>query len=336
MNRGEMTIEVRDLVESYLDDIGYPRLNRAIQRAAGWLHDRFCEKSSALWTTRTFDFTGVNGTRSYELTGVYDFRRPRRLYRNTPYPATPTTRRIDICYERDDAAIIAEIDRFKDQYRRGVDNFGRAVAYFKPSPEGGSAIHTITITGSPTTGHWVVGFGGQTANINLGASLLEVRQALEGLSTVGLGNIASVIGTVSSRYVVTFGGTLGYQDLDLITVDVGTLDGGAAVAVEETRAGASIGTIEFVGDPLTGPLTLLYDRLVTKLNPDDLLHDALVYDTIPESSHAVLCRKAAVDMLGKRLEPNSDLASMWAMDQTNIDALMASNRGHGQVQRARG
>jgi hypothetical protein len=63
-------------------------------------------------------------------------------------------------------------------------------------------IFTVAITGSPTGGTWPLSFNGQTAGgIAYNAATSAVKTALEGLSTIGAGNV-DVTGT-PGNYVVT-------------------------------------------------------------------------------------------------------------------------------------
>ncbi|WP_067671841.1 hypothetical protein [Nocardia miyunensis] len=96
---------------------------------------------------------------------------------------------------------------------------------------------TVTISGTPTGGTFTVAYKGQsTAGIAFNAANTAVKTALEGLSTVGTGNV-NVTGT--GPYVVEFVGDLAGLDLPLMTASGTGLTGGTTpgVAVTETQAG---------------------------------------------------------------------------------------------------
>ena len=53
------------------------------------------------------------------------------------------------------------------------------------------AVQTVKLTGSPTGGTFTLSFGGQTTSgIGYNASAATVDSALEGLSSIGSGNVA--------------------------------------------------------------------------------------------------------------------------------------------------
>lgn len=101
-------------------------------------------------------------------------------------------------------------------------------------------VQTVTISGSPTGGHFTLSFGGDTtANIGHNASAAHVQSVLAALPSIGAGNVA-VTGSAAAGYAVTFQGTLGATNVPLMTADGSTLTGGTAPAVNvvETTAGA--------------------------------------------------------------------------------------------------
>ncbi|MBF6416977.1 major capsid protein [Nocardia cyriacigeorgica] len=101
-------------------------------------------------------------------------------------------------------------------------------------------VQTVTITGSPTGGHFTLTFGGDTtANIGHNASAAHVQSVLAALPSIGAGNVA-VTGSAAAGYAVTFQGALGATNVPLMTADGSTLTGGTAPAVNvvQTTAGA--------------------------------------------------------------------------------------------------
>jgi len=102
---------------------------------------------------------------------------------------------------------------------------------------------TVTITGSPTGGHYHLSYGGQTtADIAYNATAANVQAALEALSTIGTGNVTCTGGPGPDTPVaVTFTGDLGGSNLSLMTIDASGLTGGTSPAgsVAETVAGST-------------------------------------------------------------------------------------------------
>jgi len=102
---------------------------------------------------------------------------------------------------------------------------------------------TVTITGSPTGGHYNLSYGGQTTgDISYDATAADVQAALESLSTIGTGNVTCSGGPgPDSPIVVTFTGDLGGSNLDSMTIDASGLTGGTSPdgSVAETVAGST-------------------------------------------------------------------------------------------------
>lgn len=78
-------------------------------------------------------------------------------------------------------------------------------------------VETITLTGSPTGGTFTLTYDSQTTgNITYDATASAVRNALEGLSTVDVGEV-DVSGLPGGPWTVAFRAGLGAQDVDDIT-----------------------------------------------------------------------------------------------------------------------
>ncbi len=92
-------------------------------------------------------------------------------------------------------------------------------------------VQTITPSAtSPDAGTFKLSFGGQTtAALNFNDNAVTVTSALEGLSTIGAGNVV-VTGSLATAFTATFGGTLAATDVDMITTSSVTL----------TKASASV------------------------------------------------------------------------------------------------
>jgi hypothetical protein len=102
-------------------------------------------------------------------------------------------------------------------------------------------IQTVTVTGSPTGGTFVLRFGGQnTVAIAYNASASTVQTALQALSSIGSGN-ALVTGANGGPWTVEFAGALGFASQALITLQTNSLTGGTSPSVSITEAQAGAG-----------------------------------------------------------------------------------------------
>lgn len=108
---------------------------------------------------------------------------------------------------------------------------------------GTDEVQTVTITGTPTGGTFTLTFDGEeTAAIAYNATAAAVKSALEALSNINEGDIASVTGGPGpgTPYVVTFGGEYGDTNLDLMEASEAFTGGtDPAIAVTQTTAGAA-------------------------------------------------------------------------------------------------
>jgi hypothetical protein len=121
-------------------------------------------------------------------------------------------------------------------------------------------IQTITFGGTPTTGTFKLGYGGQTtAAITWNATNNTLRDridaALEALSNIAPGEVTCAVGTMTDgigTITVTFSGALAETDLELMTVEDNSLDDATdptlaitetTPGVDATMRGASIGAV---------------------------------------------------------------------------------------------
>jgi hypothetical protein len=135
-------------------------------------------------------------------------------------------------------------------------------------------VQTVTLANAPTSGTFTLTFQGQTtANIAYNDSAGAMQTALEGLSNIGVGDVAVTragAGTLPSPYVytVTFQGALAGQDVAQMTGTVVSLAGtGVAVSVSQEATAAineqqsvslaptATGTFRLTWDPGGGPET---------------------------------------------------------------------------------
>lgn len=105
---------------------------------------------------------------------------------------------------------------------------------------GTNEVQTVTLTPTPTGGHFNLIYGGETtSNINHDASATIVRNRLENLSTIPTGAVA-VTGNNGGPYTVTFQGELGSQNVSALTgTDALTGGGSPSVVVATTTAGVT-------------------------------------------------------------------------------------------------
>lgn len=109
------------------------------------------------------------------------------------------------------------------------------------------ALQSITITGSPTGGTFVLRFGGQdTSALSWDASATDVQTALQALSSVGAGNALVTGGPgPDSAFQVQFTGALGQAAQSLITLQTNSLTGGSSpdVSIANVQTGQGFTTI---------------------------------------------------------------------------------------------
>lgn len=115
-------------------------------------------------------------------------------------------------------------------------------------PGGVNEVQTITINGGPTGGTFTLTFRGATTGaIAFDAAASAVEDALEGLSTIGNGEVR-VTGSAGGPYAVEFMGSLGRQNVDAMTASGAGLTGGTtpSVSVTTTTAGDSTDAGKYV------------------------------------------------------------------------------------------
>lgn len=133
-------------------------------------------------------------------------------------------------------------------------------------------IQTITINNAPTGGTFTVSFNGATTAgqaYNVAAATLQT--ALEGLATIGAGNIAVTragSGTLASPYVYTctFQGTLAATDVAQMTASGAALTGGAvniATTQEAVTGNNELELVTLPGGVSGGTFTLTFNAETT-------------------------------------------------------------------------
>lgn len=130
------------------------------------------------------------------------------------------------------------------------------VATPTPSGAGVSEVQSVTITGAPTGGTFVLVFDDvATTDLAYNATPATVQSALQALPGIGAGNV-TVTGSAGGPYTVTFAGSLANQDVTQITA-TGDFTGGTSPAVTvTTTTPGSAGSILSVVDDTTGDTDL--------------------------------------------------------------------------------
>jgi hypothetical protein len=130
------------------------------------------------------------------------------------------------------------------------------VATPSPSGAGTSEVQSVTITGVPTGGTFVLTFGDvATTDLPYNATAAAVQAALQALPGIGAGNV-TVTGSAGGPYTVTFAGALAGQNVAQLSA-TGDFIGGTVpnVTVATTTPGVA-GALLTVNDDTTGAIDL--------------------------------------------------------------------------------
>jgi len=101
-----------------------------------------------------------------------------------------------------------------------------------------------TISSTGTGGTFNVAFGVDNVDIAFGASAAQIETALEGLSTIGAGNVSCSGGDLpTTPVVVEFTGTLAAMDVADLAIDNTNLTGGTASVAETIKGSATTGVL---------------------------------------------------------------------------------------------
>lgn len=108
-------------------------------------------------------------------------------------------------------------------------------------------VQTLSITGTPTGGTFTITYDGQTtAALDFDATATEVKNALEALTNIGVGQITCTGGALpGASIVITFGGNLANTNVSLMTT-TDSLTGGttpASAIVATTQGGTALESI---------------------------------------------------------------------------------------------
>src|SRR5262249_8746458 len=137
-----------------------------------------------------------------------------------------------------------------------------------------SDVQTLSIGGAPTGGNFTLSFGGQTTTaILFNASAAQVQAALQALSTIGTGNVATSGGPLAGASVtITFVGKLAFAAEPAITVGANNLTGGTTPtpAIVHTTTGSLVNdvqTLTVTGVPTGGSFSLTFAGQTTAAIP---------------------------------------------------------------------
>jgi hypothetical protein len=111
-----------------------------------------------------------------------------------------------------------------------------------PAANNVNCVQTITLLGSPDGGTWTVSYGGYTTTAlapNVSAATLQ--STLQALTSIGAGNV-TVTAPQPWTYVATFGGTLAFKPITLMTADHHLLTSSANNTINITIAMTTPGT----------------------------------------------------------------------------------------------
>ena len=119
-------------------------------------------------------------------------------------------------------------------------------------------VQTVTITGAPASGTFALSYGGfTTVPLNSTATATDVQTALQGLTSVGAGNVHCTGGALPGTGVIcTFVGALAARPITLMTSTNDAFIGGTAPASHVTHT-----TTGFASVPLGTLLTIWRNRL---------------------------------------------------------------------------
>lgn len=169
-----------------------------------------------------------------------------------------------------------------------------------------SEVQTLSITGTPTGGTFVLSFKGYTTSpIAYNATAAAVQTALEVLSSVGAGGIVATGGPLPATAVtLTFSNQLGGQSVPLITTASTNLTGGTTPAVVVTRTTSGVGLYDAVGGWAAGDLgatkggiTITRNNSEETFDVDQIQADIMSLPTAWEMTVAASVAQADIDMI---------------------------------------
>ncbi len=167
-------------------------------------------------------------------------------------------------------ALLSMVAAFSGQLRSAADSFGVEQETFRGIPlvdlgeragaatlvignqaAGTNEVQTITKSGTVSSGTFTITFQGQTtAALAYDITSANMITALNLLSNLRSGDIATITGTPGTNWIITFGQDYAGVDVPLISVNSSLLVGGGSYVPTETTPGA------YSTDP--GGLTSIY------------------------------------------------------------------------------
>lgn len=186
-------------------------------------------------------------------------------------------------------------------------------------------VQTITMTGTPTGGTFILAFmSQQTAPLKFNATLAEVKEALESLSGIGAGGISATGGPFpATPIVITYAGGNANAAQPLITASGAALTGGASPAVSVARTTAGFGLYDPVGQwsdlgSTAGGVDIARNNTETQIEIDQILASIA---TIPDEWEMTV----TIPFADTTLE-NLQLA--WEGGTISVDVTQTPNERH--------
>lgn len=157
--------------------------------------------------------------------------------------------------------------------------------YFPYGTDLTDEVQTVTI--DATGGTFTLTFDGDTTDdLAYDIAATDLEAALEGLDSIGEGNVA-VSGAAGGPYTVSFIGDLANANVDSMVADDDGLTGGAGTAVVATgTAGGAADTVEPEGLLMTTQSIMrgTHTRVVTDVTAPLIWHCEVVTEFLPENS----------------------------------------------------
>lgn len=186
-------------------------------------------------------------------------------------------------------------------------------------------VQTLTISGSPTGGSFLITYAGQTTGpLPYNATAAAVQAALASLANIGTGNV-SVTGSNGGPYAIAFIGALGGRNIWQMTASPTGLSGGTPNAVVTTttpglRAYNEIQNIK-LGSASAGTFTLTFNGQTTIAIP----YNASV--AVVRNALENLSNLAPADITVAGISGNYTIAFQGSMAGTNVPQFTANTAG---------
>lgn len=186
-------------------------------------------------------------------------------------------------------------------------------------------VQTVTITGVPTGGTFVLAFySQQTEPIPFGATAVQVKEALEKIAPIGIKGVTTTGGPLpGTPVVVTFASNNAEKAQPLITASGAGLTGGTTPAVSVTRTTAGFGLYDPVGSWLDlgstrGGINIARNHTEASIDVDQIL---AALATMPEEWEFTITTQFAETTL-------ENLQIAWEGGTIAVDVTQTPNERH--------